>query len=382
MKPVRATVYELDIPFVLRFAHSTAERASSDAVVVRVESAEGATGFGEGLGRPYVTGETQAFCVEHIRDVLWPSVAGRDLPTPDRAENLGVFDAALDDGVPDGVLTANASRSAIELALIDCALVEQGRSLGDLWPPGEGQVRYSAAISATSPDKAAKYARKMALFGLTDLKVKVGLGEDRARLEAVLDALGPGASVRIDANGVWTPEEACAALAALADLPIQAVEAPIARTDAATLAAFRERCPFPIVADESLVTLADARDLALHRAVDFFNVRVSKLGGLWRARRVAEVAREAGIGIQVGAQVGETAILSAAGRHLAASLAPDVRWVEGSYGTFLLSKDVSRSSIAFGAEGLAPVLTGPGLGIDVLVEVLEEHARRVVRLEA
>ena len=71
--------------------------------------------------------------------------------------------------------------------------------------------------------------------------------------------------------------------------------------------------------------------------------------------------------------MGETAILSAAGRHLAASL-PDVVFVEGSFGTLLLAEDISVESVRFGHRGEAPLLTGPGLGVRVLEDRLRRHA--------
>jgi muconate cycloisomerase len=76
----------------------------------------------------------------------------------------------------------------------------------------------------------------------------------------------------------------------------------------------------------------------------------------------------------VGSQVGETAILSAAGRHLAAAL-PEVAFVEGSFGTLLLTEDVSAESVRFGHRGEASLLTGPGLGVDVLEDRLRRHAQ-------
>ena len=83
----------------------------------------------------------------------------------------------------------------------------------------------------------------------------------------------------------------------------------------------------------------------------------------------------------MGSQVGETAILSAAGRHLAAHL-PEVAFVEGSYGTLLLTEDVSAEGVRFGHRGVAPVLTGPGLGIRVLEDRLRKYACSVVELGA
>ena len=93
------------------------------------------------------------------------------------------------------------------------------------------------------------------------------------------------------------------------------------------------------------------------------------------------LAAKAGVGVQVGSQVGETAILSAAGRHLAAAL-PTVAFVEGSFGTLLLAEDVSVESVRFGHRGEASLLTGPGLGIRVVEERLRRRTVAVHELTA
>jgi muconate cycloisomerase len=131
--------------------------------------------------------------------------------------------------------------------------------------------------------------------------------------------------------------------------------------------------------DESLVTLADAEALITGCAADYFNVRVSKHGGLARSLEIARWAGEVGIGVQIGCHVGETAILSAAGRHLAATL-DEVLFVEGSYGSLLLTEDIAAEAVRFGHGGVAPVLTGPGLGIRVLEERLRRLAHTIVEL--
>jgi muconate cycloisomerase len=131
--------------------------------------------------------------------------------------------------------------------------------------------------------------------------------------------------------------------------------------------------------DESLVTEADAEALIEAKAADLFNIRVSKCGGLARSLAIAARASAMGIGVQVGSQVGETAILAAAGRHLAAAL-PEVAFVEGSFGTLLLAEDVAVESVRFGHRGEAPLLTGPGLGIRVVEERLLRRAVSVTDL--
>src|SRR5439155_348155 len=114
------------------------------------------------------------------------------------------------------------------------------------------------------------------------------------------------------------------------------------------------------------------------RAIGMRHVKV-KVGFDDDVARVTAVREALGVGVQVGSQVGETAILSAAGRHLAAAL-PEVTFVEGSFGTLLLAEDVSVESVRFGHRGEAPLLTGPGLGIRVVEERLRRRAITVREL--
>lgn len=379
MRLVAATLYALDIPFVESFKHSTKERSASDSVVVQVRDEAGSEGFGEGCPRPYVTGETVEGVLQHIAEDLWPAIAERELPPLAEGAFLSLVDELIPRREIPGVLSDNASRAALELAIVDCVLRREGVSLRRLLPALRSRVAYSGVITAGSPEKAAQQARQMKVVGLTQVKVKVGLDDDVARVAAVRQALGPDVSIRVDANGAWTRPQAVAALAALAPFGISAAEQPLARGPVSELRALRQESPVPLMADESLVTLEDAEELISAQAVDYFNIRLSKCGGLHRCRQLAARAAEAGVRIQIGSQVGETAILSAAGRHLTASL-PEVDFVEGSYGTLLLAEDVSSDAVRFGHRGEAAVLTGPGLGVRVLAERLRKYARRTVEL--
>jgi L-alanine-DL-glutamate epimerase-like enolase superfamily enzyme len=75
--------------------------------------------------------------------------------------------------------------------------------------------------------------------------------------------------------------------------------------------------------------------------------------------------------------VGETSILSAAGRHFLANV-PGVRFAEGSYGRFLLKGDVVERPVRFGYGGKVRVMTGFGWGVEVKRELLERYAEQGV----
>ncbi len=379
-----ATLFALDIPFVESFRHSATSRAASDSIVVRLEAEGDAgvfVGHGEGVARPYVTGETVDGALSHAAGTIWPALAGRALPAADGPHLLEALAALVPDDLPgEEVVAWNGIRCAFELALADLVLGAAGRSVGAVLPPATPAVVYSGVITAGAPEKAAEHAKRFALFGVRQLKIKIGAGDDEARVAAVRAAVGPEASLRLDANGAFDHDGALRLLDRLAPLRIDSVEQPLPRGPARALARLRAASPVPILVDESLVTTDDARALADAGACDLFNLRVSKNGGLARTLRIAALAREAGIALQVGAQVGETAILSAAGRHLAAHLAP--RFVEGSYGPLLLAADVARDPVSFGHGGKGALLRGPGLGVKVEEARLARHAARVIRLGA
>jgi L-alanine-DL-glutamate epimerase-like enolase superfamily enzyme len=126
--------------------------------------------------------------------------------------------------------------------------------------------------------------------------------------------------------------------------------------------------------DESLCTIADGLWMAEHRGATIFNLRISKNGGLINALRLYNIAKKAGIRCQLGAQVGETSLLSSAGRILAV-VTGDLVFHEGSFGTLLLSFDLTRQPIVFSNAGIgtADVVTRErGLGVNVDQELLNK----------
>jgi len=373
---MEATLHALAIPFHQTFRHTEAERSACDSVLIRIADANGNAGWGEGAPRPYVTGETTASMLDELAGA-WELIAGRPLPSVRGPGDLGAIDGWLDEMTGDGL--AGAARAALEMALIDCSLRGAGRPMSTVLPPRRRAVVYSGVIGATSPEGAGRTATVYRVFGINAVKVKVGFDGDIDCVRAVRHALGLEASIRVDANGGWDPGMAVSRIAALADLGVESVEQPLPRGGAQELANLRRRSALPLLADESLLTIADALELVRAGSVDGFNLRVSKCGGLARSSEMARIGTSAGLEVQVGCQVGETAILSAAGRHFSASLA-NVRHTEGSFGERLLTEDLSTVSVLFGPGGEADVLEGPGLGVEIVAERVQRLSVSTHRL--
>ena len=375
-------ILPLHIPFTQAFVHSRTSRSSSDSVIVRLKGSDGLTGYGEALPRPYVTGEDIPRVVEALRSKLGPKAMKLNLESGAEAlEQIQSFIegcASLDASSSD-VVAWNATLCTLELALLDWTFKRSGESISNWLAPTRGHVVYTGVIDATDPETAGETAARYARAKFGTLKVKVGVDDDMQRLEAVRKAAGDRIEIKVDANGAWTASEAISALKRLRAYDISAVEQPVPASDLEGMLRVRHETGVTVIADESLVTLNDAASLIRMEACDAFNIRVSKCGGLLASNRIAQVGLDAGIQVQVGAQVGETSLLSAAGRHLAAHL-PGVEYVEGSFGTHLLSEDISPEPVMFGYEGRGDLLLGEGLGVKVDDEALERLADDIVRV--
>ncbi len=358
MKILRLDARHLRVPMNFSFKHALAERAVGDSVLVRAVDEHGQVGWGECAPRPYVTGETSEGVVALLRETFMPEQLGASF------ESREALAGALTDRGRRLERGQQAAFCALELALLDLAGRHFDRSVGELLGPLQSEsVFYSGVVSADEPEGIERTCKQLLEFGVQSVKAKVGgtLEEDLRALTTIREALGDDVSLRVDANCAWNAKSALARIEAFAPFDLAAIEQPCPADDLEASALVTRECSLSTIADESLVSLADGERIIELGAFDMFNIRVSKCGGLLLSAQLRDLAREAGLGLMLGAQVGETAVLSAAGRHLALR-SEDVRFVEGSYGTLLLEKDLC-DSIALGPRGEGGNLPGPGLGL-------------------
>lgn len=381
MKIRKFDVYQVALPFRVRFRHARASRSHSASIFVRCELEDGSVGFGESLPREYVTGESWAGCFADLRGRVLPWLLERcDFHEYDRAEQ---FCESLYDTLPQHVgglpRRIGATCCAAELALLDAYGRHFGRTA--FAAPAEASPRYSGVISSSGLMAVLATSWLCHRAGAPAVKLKVGGAHDVRDARLARAILGSQVSLRVDANMSWRLEQALAVIPRLGRYGVHYVEQPLATGRYDELRLLQERTGIAVVADEDLCDLSDAQALIERRACRVFNLRVSKCGGFFNTLRLGQLARQYGLEVQMGCQVGETALLSAVGLAVGRRLAPVV-FAEGCFGQRLLVEDLMLAEASegafpfeFGPGGLAPSYApSAGIGIAIDEARLRRHA--------
>jgi O-succinylbenzoate synthase len=220
------------------------------------------------------------------------------------------------------------------------------------WPD---PLRTSVPVNVTVPAVGPERAHAIVLAGgCTTAKVKVAeagqsTADDEARVDAVLDALGPSGRIRVDANGGWDVDQAVTAIRLLdrAAGGLEYVEQPCASVE--DLAAVRRVVGVPIAADESIRRATDPYRVRDLEAADVAVLKVQPLGGVRACLRIAE---DIGLPVVVSSAL-ETSVGIAAGVALAAAL-PELPYACGLATVQLLTDDVVAAPL-LPVDGALPV---------------------------
>jgi len=384
-KLTRMEIFRTAIP-MRRFEHAAASRSTAEAVVVRVEWSDGCSGWGETLPREYVTGETMDTVVRALAEEIWPACCR----TIDLDGLLADLCRPAEAGGRRG-----AAVCAMDLATLRRLCGAEGRLDGRLLsaaggrsaPAGKIGARVTGVLGSADVGRTIGRLRLMRWYGLRDFKLKLGFSDevDAANLEAVHRRIGKAVrkgkcTLRVDVNGAWDVESTPARASAVGAYGVCAVEQPVF-CSAEELVELARRCDVPLMADESLLDAADAKALCAAPGRVWWNLRISKNGGLVETLRLARLASANGATVSVGCMVGESGILSAAQRRLL-QWCPQPRFVEGNYGRFLLAGELTRESLRFGYGGRLRVLRGAGLGGTVDPSAVARYGTRVRTLQA
>jgi muconate cycloisomerase len=200
------------------------------------------------------------------------------------------------------------------------------------------------------------------------LRLKLGknIEQNKTILETVRSVFGEDYDLRIDINCAWDRKLAFMHIPLIQKYNVKAIEQPMMPEDPdiADFADLMQNIGVILMADESACSFNDVEKIVREGYYKMINVRLSKCGGFKNSFRIIDYLRSNGIPFQVGCQLGESGILSAAGRVLCL-LCRDAVYYDGSYDKFLLKENVTFENVSFGEAGKAGPLNSPGLGVTV-----------------
>jgi len=329
---------------ILRFARplptAYGELHERELLLLRLRGADGVVGWGEAAPlEPYdgVPLETVREALAAYEPILRD---GDDLPG-----------GALLDACRDAADLPQAL-AAVDLALWDRAGNREGRPVSALITDDPAaSVRVNATIAAEDRAGAAAGAAAAARAGYSCVKVKVGVGDDAGRVAAVRAAAGPAMELRLDANGVWTVDEAVASIEALAPAGLELVEEPVHGVEA--MRAVRDRVAVRVAMDE---TAAEPGSLTAAVA-DAVCLKVSRCGGISGLLAQAALVRATGADVYL-ASTFDGPLGIAAAIHCAAALRPTAACGLGTLALFANEVEVLPVR-----DGEIAVPDAPGLGV-------------------
>jgi len=244
------------------------------------------------------------------------------------------------------------ARCALDLALHDRIARRRNMPLHRLLNlPVPASLPTSYTIAIAEPDEMARLAVEAAAYPV--LKIKLGSDDDAARLAAV-HAARPDAALRVDANAGWSAEAAVARLRQIERFDLEMVEQPVARHDFAGMGYVQARTGLPVIADESVQSMADLEALAA-AGVRGINLKLQKVGGLGPGVAMLLRAKDLGLKVMLGCMI-ETSLGVTAMAHLA-GLAD---WLDLD-APLLISND-PFDGVDYGVGAMITVPDRPGIG--------------------
>jgi len=328
-----------------RFEISTGVRTIADVFIIESE-AGGLTGLGS--GSPAESANDDPL---NCRDVL-KEECERTLDLQDYFDDRNAF--IIRERSP-------SAAAAIDIAVWDLFAKEYGVSLCSIMGVSSNEIATGATVDIRPPREAAENARKLVQEGFKRIKIKVGtsVASDVERVRAVREAVGDGVVLFADANGGFDAENAATFWRRVEDCGLSIFEQPVPTDRMSDMAKLRKEYGIPICADESVRDEKTLEEAIKAEALDMFNLKLMKCGGLTPAIEMIRLAWDAGIDVMVGC-MGDIGLSIAAAAHL--SIGKGIRLTE-------LDSHLNIEQICSGPSienGILRVSSDPGLGVSLI----------------
>ncbi len=352
-------------------------------VMTKVETDDGVTGYGESSPAWEVTGETQFSvmdCIHHLteEDKLGFSLIGQEVSTLQNVKDI--MEILCPNNHVNIFWGAPSAKAGLEEALLDIVGKTQGKPIYELFGGKQKPVPFAHVLGIAPVKETLGQAKELLENGIDKIKLKIGVEkidglENYQRdvdvilgIQNLIERLNPSAKIVADANqGFITAERTIAFLNRIPDC-LEYLEQPVIAGDRLGMKQIKEHCDVTLMADESLHSYYDAKILLELNAVDVFNIKLMKCGGMIEALKLADLAKQnnkrAVLGSMMENQVGAIPSLHTFFCH-------DI-FDSTESGFFNYLKTNIGSGLSLDGN-LIKVPCGPGIGLDVDERDFKKH---------
>lgn len=340
---------------VVAFTHPT---------IVKVHTDNGLVGYGETDAWVGFTSETPETVATVLRHNIAPAILGEE------ATNIRKLHDTMNFIMRENYM----AKGTIDMACYDLLGKEAGMPVyrllgGNLYD----SLPIMGAIGGETPEEAAAAALKTKAKGYHSLMVKVGRDpvQDAQCVLAVREAVGAEYPLILDANQGWDLASAKKFISIAEEANPVLFEQALVAEDIEGMAELRRSCNVPVSVDESLTSFDCARAIINLNAADVFSVKVCKNGGIKESMRIIELAQNNGINILFNSML-EEGVTQAASLNMALVTKNLYPYGHAYFSPLRLEADITTfSSLIHDGRVFAP--TSPGLGVDLLEDVLDRY---------
>ncbi len=347
---VRTLAVPLSIPYTI--AYETITDVTNHFLIIQTDAGE--TGIGCAAPAFGVTGETNEMSRLALNQIA-----------------KDIIGCAPSDVLLNTYAATPSAQTALDLALADLLSKSQDLSVGE-WLKGS-KARFqpvvtSVTIGIMNVEETLQRAQALFQEGFTFLKIKGGhdIGVDLERLQALHEELGEKCWIALDANQGYSVQDVAALEAVASSLDLKYLEQPTPKDDLNLLRAATESTSIPVMADESVQTIEDAKRIVDGQSAALINIKLQKMGGLAAAIKIDQIALDGGVRTMLGC-MDESALSIAAALHFGAAR-PNVQYYDLD-GHLDLLEDPFESLVSL-SDGKLNVKRSKGLGIADDVETL------------
>ncbi len=312
MKITRVSHIKLDLDLATPYTIAYETISTTSNIILKLETDSGLIGWGCGSPDRAVTGESAEQVCDAVDGLISEILIGRN-----------PFQIARFIHVLKQRMGGSSSTVAmVDMALHDLLARQAGLPLYRLLGGFRKSIATSITIGIVPLEETLALAEKYLMDGFGVLKLKGGLDieNDIEKILKLRERFGFGFALRFDANQGYSVDQSIHFMDRVKDTAIEIFEQPTSRKQDASLGKATQAVNVPVMADESIKTLADAFRMASNERMDMINIKLMKMGGIFESLHINSVAKAAGIEVMVGC-LDECALGICAGLHFALSRA-------------------------------------------------------------